>query len=60
MEAEKNGNKAKITRVDECTGDVDLNQRKGKIITIFDVQLKLTWEGKRHDCLSIQECSHSD
>lgn len=30
----------------ECTGDVDLNQRKGKIITIYDVVLKLDWQGK--------------
>ena len=26
-------------------GDVDLNQRKGKIITIFDLEMKLKWEG---------------
>ncbi|KAI8141729.1 activator of Hsp90 ATPase [Fennellomyces sp. T-0311] len=49
LEAEKNGNKVKITKLDECTGDVDLNQRKGKIITIYDVQLKLSWEGTTSD-----------
>lgn len=46
LEAEKDGNKARISKMVECTGDVDLNQRKGKIITIYDVVLKLNWEGK--------------
>lgn len=46
LEAEKNGNTASITKMVECTGDVDLNQRKGKIITIYDVVLKLNWKGK--------------
>lgn len=46
LEAEKDGHKVKITSLDECTGDVDLNQRKGKIITIYDVAIKLSWEGK--------------
>jgi activator of HSP90 ATPase len=47
LEAEKDGNKASITKMVECTGDVDLNQRKGKIITIFDVVLKLNWKGRK-------------
>ncbi|KAI8321360.1 activator of Hsp90 ATPase [Choanephora cucurbitarum] len=34
-----------ITSVDECTGDVDLNQRKGKLLAIYDMQLKLSWQG---------------
>lgn len=45
LEAEKDGNKARISKMVDCTGDVDLNQRKGKIITIYDVVLKLNWEG---------------
>ncbi|CDH50866.1 chaperone activator aha1 [Lichtheimia corymbifera JMRC:FSU:9682] len=49
LEAEKDGSKVKITSVDECTGDVDLNQRKGKIITIYDVAIKLSWEGTTSD-----------
>ncbi|KAG0186277.1 hypothetical protein DFQ28_008076 [Apophysomyces sp. BC1034] len=49
LEGKKDGHYAKITGVDECTGDVDLNQRKGKIITIYDVALKLTWEGTAAD-----------
>ncbi|KAG1052748.1 hypothetical protein G6F43_005132 [Rhizopus delemar] len=34
----------KITSLDECTGDVDLNQRKGKLFAIYDLALKLSWE----------------
>ncbi|KAI9310852.1 chaperone activator Aha1 [Dichotomocladium elegans] len=49
LEAERNGNRVKITSVDEVTGDVDLNQRKGKIITIYDVELKISWEGTMAD-----------
>lgn len=45
LEAEKDGNKARISKMVDCSGDVDLNQRKGKIITIYDVVLKLNWEG---------------
>jgi activator of HSP90 ATPase len=37
----------KITSLDECSGDVDLNQRKGKLLAIYDVALKLSWEGKK-------------
>jgi len=48
IEAEKNGIKTSVSKVTEVTGDVDLNQRKGKIITIFDVELKLEWKGNLH------------
>jgi activator of HSP90 ATPase len=27
-------------------GDVDVSQRKGKVITIFDVKLKLEYSGR--------------
>jgi activator of HSP90 ATPase len=43
--AEKDGLKVEITKVAELSGDVDLNQRKGKIITIYDVEAKLNWKG---------------
>lgn len=36
---------AKVTKLETMTGDVDVSQRKGKVITLFDVELKLTWEG---------------
>ena len=46
LEAEKNGSKVKIIKIDEITGDCELNNRKSKIITIYDLQIKLNWEGK--------------
>ncbi|KAH8549108.1 activator of Hsp90 ATPase [Umbelopsis sp. PMI_123] len=49
IEAEKNGIKASVTKVTDVNGDVDLNQRKGKIITIFDVEIKLEWKGSAPD-----------
>lgn len=64
LEAEKNGNTASITKMVECTGDVDLNQRKGKIITIYDVVLKLNWKGALADgtevtgSINIPEIAH--
>ena len=34
-----------ISAMSELTGDVDLNQRKGKVITIFDFAVNLKWKG---------------
>ncbi|KAJ1982666.1 Co-chaperone [Dimargaris xerosporica] len=54
----------KTTKVTEVTGDVDLNQRKGKVITIFDVAIKITWEGTAPDgteatgTITIPEVAH--
>jgi activator of HSP90 ATPase len=42
---EHNGFNVSVTEVTEVTGDCDLNQRKGQIISIFDIQLKLKWQG---------------
>ncbi|KAJ1678368.1 Co-chaperone, partial [Spiromyces aspiralis] len=39
------GVRVSITEVREVKGDVDLNQRKGKLITLYDIALKLRWEG---------------
>ncbi|MCJ1225895.1 hypothetical protein MMC12_002544 [Toensbergia leucococca] len=36
---------AKVIKVLSMDGDVDVNQRKGKVITLFDVKLKLEYEG---------------
>ncbi len=36
---------AKVTKVESMVGDVDVSQRKGKVITLFDVELKLNYEG---------------
>jgi activator of HSP90 ATPase len=45
IEAEKNGVKAQVSKVLSLDGDVDVSQRKGKVITIFDVRLQLEWTG---------------
>lgn len=49
-------------RIDE--GDVELGQRKSKLITIYDIQIRLDWQGATSDGtdvtgkLSIPEVSH--
>ena len=37
---------AKISKVVSMDGDMDVSQRKGKVITLFDVKLVLDFEGK--------------
>lgn len=37
---------AKVTKVRSMDGDVDVSQRKGKVITLFDVKLQLEYEGR--------------
>lgn len=43
--AEEGDVSAKITKLVSMDGDVDVSQRKGKVITIFDVSLQLEYEG---------------
>ncbi len=43
--AEEGEKSVSITELSSFSGDVDLNQRKGKIITIYDVEMKLKWSG---------------
>jgi activator of HSP90 ATPase len=45
VEAEEGGVSAKIDKVVSMDGDVDVNQRKGKVITIYDVKLVLEYSG---------------
>ncbi|KAK3676075.1 Co-chaperone [Recurvomyces mirabilis] len=40
------GTSAEISKVMSMDGDVDVSQRKGKVITIFDVKLQLEYIGK--------------
>ncbi|KAF2276752.1 Aha1domain family protein [Westerdykella ornata] len=47
--AEEDGVSAKVDRVISMDGDVDVSQRKGKVITIFDVKLKLEYSGKNKE-----------
>lgn len=43
----KNGDvEVKISKIQSMDGDVDVSQRKGKVITIFDVKLVLEYTGK--------------
>ncbi len=45
ISADEDGVSAKITQVKSMEGDVEVSQRKGKIITIFDVKLQLEYSG---------------
>ncbi len=36
---------AKVSKVVSMDGDVDVSQRKGKVITLYDVKLQLEYEG---------------
>ncbi|KAI8358264.1 activator of Hsp90 ATPase [Mortierella sp. GBAus27b] len=49
VSADGYGATIKTTGVTAVTGDVDVNQRKGKIITIFDVAITITFEGTISD-----------
>jgi len=44
----ENGTSAEVSKVMSMEGDVDVSQRKGKVITIFDVRLQLEYTGKVH------------
>ena len=37
--------KVKTLKMTECNGDAELNQRKGKLIPIYDLVIELTWSG---------------
>ena len=45
IKAEENGVTAQVDKLVSMDGDVDVNQRKGKVITIFDVQVVLEYSG---------------
>jgi activator of HSP90 ATPase len=45
---DEGSNKVSVKKVSSCEGDVDVSQRKGKIITLFDVKLVLDIEGPSH------------
>ncbi|KAH9216364.1 activator of Hsp90 ATPase [Leptodontidium sp. 2 PMI_412] len=49
IKAEENGVTAQLDKLISMDGDVDVNQRKGKVITIFDVKLVLEYSGKTKD-----------
>jgi activator of HSP90 ATPase len=45
VSAEEDGVCVKVEKVLSMDGDVDVNQRKGKVITLYDVRLQLEYEG---------------
>jgi activator of HSP90 ATPase len=55
---------AKINKVLSMDGDVDVSQRKGKVITIFDVKLVLEYSGSAPEAgdvsgtITIPEVAH--
>lgn len=57
---------ASITKVTEVEGDIELGQRKSKLITIYDCRVSLDWSGTASDgtevsgSLTIPEVSHEN
>jgi activator of HSP90 ATPase len=49
IKAEDNGVTAQLDKLVSMDGDVDVNQRKGKVITIFDIKLVIEYSGKTKD-----------
>lgn len=49
ISAEADGVTAQIDRVISMDGDVEVSQRKGKVITIYDVKLQLEYSGKNKE-----------
>lgn len=59
IEAEDAGVSAKIVKLVSMDGDVDVSQRKGKVVTIFDVKLVLEYNGMLHS-LNTTSASNTD
>ena len=47
ISAEDGDVSANITKLISMDGDVEVSQRKGKVISIFDVALSIEYEGKK-------------
>lgn len=45
LAAEEGDVSAKISKIASLDGDCDVSQRKGKVITLFDLNLRVDWEG---------------
>lgn len=64
VETDREGEAVWISNVFNVAGDVELGQRKSKLITIYDCELALEWEGKTADGtevkgrLDVPEVSH--
>ncbi|KAK3168781.1 hypothetical protein OEA41_005229 [Lepraria neglecta] len=40
---------AKVSKITSADGDCDVSQRKGKVITLFDIKLEMEYEGETKD-----------
>ncbi|KIX06342.1 uncharacterized protein Z518_04318 [Rhinocladiella mackenziei CBS 650.93] len=64
VSAEEDGVSAKITRLVSMDGDVEVSQRKGKVISIYDVVLQLEYGGKTQEgtdvsgSIRVPECAY--
>jgi len=64
LEVTQGNAKVGVSKVTEVDGDVELGRRKSKLITIYDVRIKLDWSGTATDgtevegTLNIPEVSH--
>ncbi|KAF5330869.1 hypothetical protein D9619_005289 [Psilocybe cf. subviscida] len=64
VSGDKEGEVVSITRVTEVDGDIELGQRKSKLITIFDCKVVAKWQGTASDgaevngTVTIPEVSH--
>ncbi|KAJ5460250.1 uncharacterized protein N7458_001802 [Penicillium daleae] len=64
ISAEDAGVSAQVDKVLSMNGDVDVSQRKGKVITLYDVKLSLEYSGKTKDgeevsgSITIPEVAH--
>ncbi|CAG7937159.1 unnamed protein product [Penicillium salamii] len=49
LSVEEGGVSAQVSKLLSMDGDVDVSQRKGKVITLFDVKVSLEYSGKTKD-----------
>jgi activator of HSP90 ATPase len=45
LSVEEGGVSAQVSKLSSMDGDVDVSQRKGKVITLFDVKVSLEYSG---------------
>ena len=57
MKADQDGVTAQLDKVLSMDGDVDVSQRKGKVITIFDVKVVIEYSGKLISDQTLSKCS---
>ncbi|RMZ91638.1 hypothetical protein DV736_g1135, partial [Chaetothyriales sp. CBS 134916] len=64
ISAEEDGVSAKVSKLTSLDGDVEVSQRKGKVISIFDVALNIEYEGKNKEgvdvsgSIRVPECAY--